>query len=71
MIMRQEELQSIQVDKKRKIEDEEMFVTSSTMPRFMFRRETVKQSESQNNGQYNWIKRKNAYNEDDAEYTNL
>ncbi len=61
------------MEKKKKMEDEEtLFVTTSTVPRFMLRKDTASsKSLDAIGGAYNWFKRKNAYNEDDVEYTNL
>ena len=62
------------MEKKKKQDEEEMnFLASTTGPRFIFKKETLtrKAAENQVQKEYNWIKRKNAYNEDDVEYSNL
>ncbi len=63
----------MQMEKRKKQDEEELFVTASSAPRLMLKKETMSSKSNDNlvGGQYNWFKRKNAYNEDDVDYTNL
>jgi hypothetical protein len=63
----------MQMEKRKKIDEEELFLSPSTVPKLMVKKETmsVKASENLIGSQNNWIKRKNAFNEDDVDYTNL